>query len=65
MGRLLGDLSSLLERKVADPKEKTEKLRLAIYSCHDTSLGGILCVLLSSPSGSLLRHSYQERTERL
>ena len=42
MGRLLGDLSALLERKVADPKEKTEKLRLAIYSCHDTSLGGIL-----------------------
>ncbi|KAK4700058.1 acid phosphatase, partial [Phenoliferia sp. Uapishka_3] len=45
MGRLLGDLTNHLERKAADPKEKTEKLRLAVYSCHDTSLGGILNAL--------------------
>lgn len=42
MGRLLGDLRSAMERKAADPSEKKEKTRLAIYSCHDTSLGGIL-----------------------
>ncbi|KAM0751178.1 phosphoglycerate mutase-like protein [Meredithblackwellia eburnea MCA 4105] len=42
MGRLLGDLGASLDRKVADPKEEKEKLRLAVYSCHDTSLGGIL-----------------------
>lgn len=42
MGRLLGDLRTVMEKKVGDPKEKTEKLRLAVYSAHDTSLGGIL-----------------------
>lgn len=42
MGRLLGDLRAKLEAKAADPTEKTEKMRLAIYACHDTSLGGIL-----------------------
>lgn len=42
MGRLIGDLSSSLESKMKDPLEKENKLRLAIYACHDTSLGGIL-----------------------
>lgn len=42
MGRLLGDLRATLARKVADPLETNEKLRLAVMSCHDTSLGGIL-----------------------
>lgn len=42
MGRLLGDLRTLMDKKAADPLEKTEKMRLAVYACHDTSLGGIL-----------------------
>lgn len=42
MGRLLGDLKASIESKLADPKEKENKLRLALYACHDTSLGGIL-----------------------
>lgn len=42
MGRLLGDLREKMELKVKDPAEEKEKLRLAVYSCHDTSLGGIL-----------------------
>ncbi|KAI5480425.1 acid phosphatase [Pseudohyphozyma bogoriensis] len=45
MGRLLGDLKAALERKVADPFEVKDKLRLAVNSCHDTSLGGILNAL--------------------
>jgi len=45
MGRLLGDLRATMEDKVKDPLERTEKLRLAVYSCHDTSLGGILRAL--------------------
>lgn len=45
MGRLLGDLRAKMEDKVNDPFEQTEKLRLAIYSAHDTSLGGILRAL--------------------
>jgi acid phosphatase len=44
MGRLLGDLSESMKGKIADPNESQEKLRLAVYACHDTSLGGILCV---------------------
>lgn len=44
MGRLLGDLRAAMEKKAADPHERKEKLRLAIYSCHDTSLSGILSV---------------------
>lgn len=50
MGRLLGDLEASLERKMADPLEKKDKLRLAVYSCHDTSLGGILFVPSLPPS---------------
>lgn len=45
MGRLLGDLRATMQAKVDDPLEKTNKMRLAVYSCHDTSLGGILRAL--------------------
>ena len=45
MGRLLGELRAKMEDKVNDPLEQKEKLRLAVYSCHDTSLGGILRAL--------------------
>lgn len=45
MGRLLGDLREKMEDKVKDPREAKEKLRLSVYSCHDTSLGGILRAL--------------------
>lgn len=45
MGRLLGDLGAALQQKVADPQERTDKLRLAINACHDTTLGGILKAL--------------------
>lgn len=48
MGRLIGDLSASLEEKMKDPLEKESKLRLAVYACHDTSLGGILYVLSSN-----------------
>ncbi|KAK4047051.1 hypothetical protein OIO90_006334 [Microbotryomycetes sp. JL221] len=45
MGRLLGDLNATLQRKAADVAERTEKTKLAIYACHDTSVGGILNAL--------------------
>ena len=43
MGRLLGDLSARLQERVMNPT--TDKLRLALYACHDTSVGGILNAL--------------------
>ncbi|GAA5911331.1 hypothetical protein JCM8208_005222 [Rhodotorula glutinis] len=45
MGRLLGGLRETIEAKMADPLEKHEKSRLHVYSCHDTSLAGILNAL--------------------
>ncbi|SGZ30415.1 BQ5605_C048g12354 [Microbotryum silenes-dioicae] len=45
MGRFLGDLKASLVSKIADPEEKKNKLRLGVYACHDTSLGGILNAL--------------------
>ncbi|KAM0791655.1 hypothetical protein ACM66B_006091 [Microbotryomycetes sp. NB124-2] len=45
MGRLLGDLKAALVRKAQDPSEKSEKARLSLYACHDTSVGGILNAL--------------------
>ncbi|SCV72301.1 BQ2448_4995 [Microbotryum intermedium] len=45
MGRLLGDLKASLLSKIADPEETKDKLRLGIYACHDTSLGGMLNAL--------------------
>ncbi|GAA5999702.1 hypothetical protein JCM10207_005872 [Rhodosporidiobolus poonsookiae] len=42
MGRLFGSLRSALQAKIDDPSEQTEKTRLAVYSCHDTSIAGIL-----------------------
>jgi hypothetical protein len=42
MGRLLGDLRHTIDSKVKD--SDSAKLKLAIYSCHDTSLAGILFV---------------------
>lgn len=38
MGRLLGDLRTTMEKKITGG----EKLKLAVYACHDTSLAGIL-----------------------
>ncbi|GAA6062772.1 hypothetical protein JCM10212_006885 [Sporobolomyces blumeae] len=43
MGRILSDLSSCLAHKIARPEE--DPLKLAVYSCHDTSVGGILNAL--------------------
>lgn len=48
MGRLLGSLRETLDAKRRDPLEQHEKTRLHIYSCHDTSLAGILCVPLTT-----------------
>ncbi|BGP02495.1 hypothetical protein RTG_02538 [Rhodotorula toruloides ATCC 204091] len=45
MGRLLSSLRQTLEAKANDPLEKVEKTRLAVYSCHDTSIAGILNAL--------------------
>lgn len=45
MGRLLSSVRQTLEAKMADPREEREKTRLHVYSCHDTSVAGILCVL--------------------
>lgn len=59
MGRLLGDLKTKMTRKVTSErstkKEDDEPLKLAVYSCHDTSLAGILCVL------SFLQFSFARR----
>ena len=46
MGRLLGDLRTTMEKKTLG----NEKLKLAVYACHDTSLAGILCVSSLIPS---------------
>lgn len=43
MGRLLGDLSARLDRRIKD--EGRDKLRLALYACHDTTVGGMLKAL--------------------
>ena len=40
MGRLFSDLHSHLSSKISNPS--TDPLKLAINSCHDTSIGGIL-----------------------
>lgn len=45
MGRLLSSLQQTLEAKAKDPLEKVEKTRLAVYSCHETSIAGILNAL--------------------
>ncbi|GAA6053194.1 hypothetical protein JCM3770_000022 [Rhodotorula araucariae] len=45
MGRLLGSLHATLDAKLRDPHEKREKTRLHVYSCHDTSVAGILNAL--------------------
>ncbi|GAA5933148.1 hypothetical protein JCM1841_003692 [Sporobolomyces salmonicolor] len=45
MGRLFRELGATMEAKIGDPEERTEKLRLAVYSCHDTSVAGILNAL--------------------
>ncbi|GEM10048.1 acid phosphatase [Rhodotorula toruloides] len=45
MGRLLSSLRQTLEAKANDPLEKVERTRLAVYSCHDTSIAGILNAL--------------------
>lgn len=42
MGRLLGDLSARLQERISNP---SDRLRLALYGCHDTTLGGILNAL--------------------
>ncbi|KEI39681.1 uncharacterized protein L969DRAFT_87674 [Mixia osmundae IAM 14324] len=39
MGRLTGDMLESFKRKAAQPT--SEKLRLALHSCHDTTLGGL------------------------
>ena len=43
MGRLLGDLSSSFQQRILNPT--TDTLRLALYACHDTSIGGLLNAL--------------------
>ncbi|GAA5908180.1 hypothetical protein JCM6882_005965 [Rhodosporidiobolus microsporus] len=45
MGRLLSSLRQSMQAKIEDPREEKVKERLAVYSCHDTSLGGILNTL--------------------
>ncbi|GAA6006019.1 uncharacterized protein JCM10292_005648 [Rhodotorula paludigena] len=45
MGRLLSSVRQTLEAKIADPREEREKTRLHVYSCHDTSVAGILNAL--------------------
>ncbi|KAH8923448.1 phosphoglycerate mutase-like protein [Atractiella rhizophila] len=43
MGRLVGDLQSTLERKIANREKRTEDpLKVAVYALHDTSICGIL-----------------------
>jgi acid phosphatase len=43
MGRLLGDLTSRLQDRIT--KGTSDQLRLGLYGCHDTTLGGILNAL--------------------
>ncbi|GAA5820797.1 hypothetical protein JCM11251_003164 [Rhodosporidiobolus azoricus] len=45
MGRLLSSLRQTMQAKIEDPREAKVNERLAVYSCHDTSVGGILNVL--------------------
>ncbi|KAK0552889.1 hypothetical protein OC846_002727 [Tilletia horrida] len=43
MGRLLTELQTQIDAKIAQPEQN--KLKLGIYSTHDTTLAGILCTL--------------------
>ncbi|GAA5967559.1 hypothetical protein JCM11641_005693 [Rhodosporidiobolus odoratus] len=45
MGRFFSSLRQTLQAKIEDPSEKKEKVRLAVYSAHDTSVAGVLNAL--------------------
>lgn len=54
MGRLLGELSSRMQRKAQYGLE--DPLKIAVHACHDTSLAG-LCQTLDVFDGRLVQYS--------